>query len=63
MTDLMLTFANCGNQFVFAEGEQEYYRRKGLAQPKYCPICRGIFKAAGSRPAKPQDSPQKKRPA
>lgn len=40
-----LTCTNCKNQFVWSEEEQELYAKRGLAEPKYCPICRGMMGA------------------
>jgi ribosomal protein L33 len=45
MKDLTLICANCGNEFLWSEGEQQFYAEKGLEQPKYCPICRARKKA------------------
>lgn len=36
---------NCGNSFVWSEDEQKLYEQRGLAEPVYCPICRGIIEA------------------
>lgn len=36
---------NCGNNFVWSVEEQELYTKRGLEEPKYCPICRGIIEA------------------
>ncbi|MEI8232306.1 MAG: zinc-ribbon domain containing protein [bacterium] len=36
---------NCNNNFVFSQEEQELYQKRGLANPEYCPICRGIIEA------------------
>lgn len=36
---------NCGNNFVFSQEEQELYLKRGLGDPEYCPICRGIIEA------------------
>ena len=38
--DVNLTCRECGKQFVFTEGEQEFYKRKGLASPGRCQECR-----------------------
>ena len=43
--DLTLTCADCSQQFAFTTGEQEYYKQKGLEDPKHCLICRGKYKA------------------
>lgn len=37
-----LTCADCGQDFIFAEGEQRYFWSKGLAEPKRCKPCRII---------------------
>lgn len=36
---------NCGNNFVWSEEEQRLYKQRGLVQPEYCAICRGIIEA------------------
>ena len=38
--DMTLVCADCGHDFTWAAGEQNYYQRSGLAQPKRCPHCR-----------------------
>ena len=45
MKDKVIKCTDCRQEFVFTQGEQEFYLGKGLAQPKYCPICRGKYKA------------------
>lgn len=45
MTDTTLECADCGQEFVFTEGEQEFYTAKNLPPPKYCLICRGKYGA------------------
>jgi DNA-directed RNA polymerase subunit RPC12/RpoP len=45
--DRALTCADCGREFVWTAGEQEYYREKGFADPpKRCKDCRQAKKAA-----------------
>lgn len=40
--DKTLICEDCGQEFVFSEGEQEFYAQKGLINtPKRCPECRG----------------------
>ncbi len=36
---------HCHNDFVWSREEQELYAKRGLPDPKYCPICRGIMEA------------------
>jgi CxxC-x17-CxxC domain-containing protein len=39
--DKTLTCRECGGQFVFTVGEQEFYRSRGLLnEPGRCPTCR-----------------------
>lgn len=38
--DLTIICESCGQEFVFTEGEQEYYRQRELDDPKLCMICR-----------------------
>ncbi|WP_251862022.1 zinc-ribbon domain-containing protein [Clostridium sp. Marseille-Q2269] len=41
MADKTLTCEDCGKEFVFTEGEQEFYKEKGFEnEPKRCPECR-----------------------
>ncbi|HAF63407.1 TPA: cytochrome C551 [Candidatus Beckwithbacteria bacterium] len=44
--DKILVCQNCLQEFVWTLGEQEFFEKKGLSQPKLCPVCRGIEKAA-----------------
>jgi len=39
-TDRTLTCADCGQDFIFTEGEQRYFWSKGLSEPKRCKPCR-----------------------
>jgi len=43
---------NCQNRFVWSQEEQDLYRERGLAEPKYCPICRGMMEARKSDKAR-----------
>ena len=38
--DRMLVCEDCGNKFVFDEGEQRFFKDKGFTDPKRCPKCR-----------------------
>ena len=41
MQDEKLICEECSSEFVFTEGEQEFYAEKGLTnKPKRCPDCR-----------------------
>lgn len=45
--DITLTCKDCGKEFVFTAGEQEFYELKGLTnQPGRCPECRKARKEA-----------------
>lgn len=40
-TDRMLTCRDCGKEFTFSAGEQEFYSSRGLMnEPRRCPECR-----------------------
>jgi len=41
-TEKKITCADCGQDFIFTEGEQRYFWSKGLAEPKRCKSCRVI---------------------
>lgn len=41
MADRTLVCKDCGNDFVFTEGEQEFFKEKGFENdPVRCPECR-----------------------
>ena len=41
--DKMLTCRDCGMEFTFTAGEQEFYQAKGLVnEPGRCPECRAL---------------------
>jgi len=44
MPDKSVMCADCGNEFVFTEGEQEYYQERGFTEPKRCKACRDLRK-------------------
>ena len=45
--DKTLVCKECGNEFIFTAGEQEFYAEKGLVnEPKSCKACRDARKAA-----------------
>lgn len=50
--DKTLTCKDCGAQFVFTAGEQEFYAEKGFQnEPTRCKSCRSARKAQ-SRPSR-----------
>jgi CxxC-x17-CxxC domain-containing protein len=53
MQDKTIVCSDCGSEFVFTTGEQEFYAQKGFTNaPTRCPTCRAARKAAregGSR--------------
>lgn len=41
MADKTIICKDCGKEFVFTEGEQEFYKEKGFQNdPVRCPECR-----------------------
>ena len=50
MPDRILICQDCSREFVFTEGEQEFYKEKGLQnEPKRCPDYRKAKKAQFNR--------------
>lgn len=45
-TDRTLTCRDCGKQFTFTAGEQEFYATRGFSEPTRCPSCRAVRKAS-----------------
>jgi len=46
MADKTLKCKDCGKDFVFTEGEQQFYAEKGFTnEPQRCPDCRKAKKA------------------
>lgn len=51
MEDKKITCKDCGKEFVFTVGEQEFYKEKGFENsPVRCPECRKARK--NQRPAR-----------
>lgn len=47
--DITLTCKDCGSEFVFTSGEQQFYAEKGFTnQPLRCPACRKVRKQQNS---------------
>ena len=47
--DRILTCRDCGQEFTFSAGEQEFYASKGLTNtPSRCPSCRAARRGAQS---------------
>lgn len=47
LTDKTIECRDCGNEFVFTVGEQEFYQEKGFTnEPVRCKECRQARKAA-----------------
>lgn len=44
MSDRTLTCRDCGNEFVFTAGEQDFYTSRGFSEPQRCPQCRNARK-------------------
>ena len=45
--DKSLLCRECGEEFIFSAGEQEFYQQRGLLnQPGRCPACRASHRAA-----------------
>jgi CxxC-x17-CxxC domain-containing protein len=47
-SDVTLQCRDCGREFLFTTGEQEFYASRGLTnQPSRCPECRAARKGTG----------------
>jgi CxxC-x17-CxxC domain-containing protein len=58
-TDRAISCADCGQEFTFTAGEQEFYAQRGFTEPpKRCPSCRSIRKAQRSRSSGSYDGGQ-----
>jgi CxxC-x17-CxxC domain-containing protein len=45
-TDRVITCVDCGQEFTFTSGEQEFYAQRGFSEaPKRCASCRALRKA------------------
>lgn len=52
MADKTLVCKDCGNEFVFTEGEQAFYAEKGFAnEPQRCKECRDKKKSERRGPS------------
>ncbi len=45
MSDRTLTCRDCGQEFLFTEGEQSFYTERGYSEPSRCKPCRQARKA------------------
>lgn len=50
--DITLICQDCGNEFIWTEDDQQFYRSKNLDQPQYCLICRAKHRAMERDPGK-----------
>ena len=51
---------NCKNEFIFSLEEQDLYKKRGLPDPRVCPICRGMMGAKSRDKARLEDESKKK---
>lgn len=45
MSDRTLTCRDCGQEFTFTAGEQDFYTQRGFSDPQRCPDCRAQRKS------------------
>lgn len=45
-SDKTLACRDCGKQFTFTAGEQEFYSTRGFSEPTRCADCRAVRKAS-----------------
>jgi len=54
--DKTLKCKDCGEEFIFTAGEQEFYAEKGLMnEPQRCKPCRDARKNANRAPREPRE--------
>ena len=57
--DKTLKCRECGSDFVFTAGEQEFYQQKGLInQPSRCPSCRATRRTNGGASSRSERGPR-----
>ncbi len=55
--DKTLVCKDCGNEFIFSAGEQEFYAEKGFQnEPTRCKSCRAARKASAGAPREMHDA-------
>jgi len=55
LADKTLTCRECGRNFVFTVGEQEFYQTRGLQhEPARCPECRASRRRYGGNYSRPR---------
>lgn len=47
--DRVIVCADCGKEFIFTVGEQDFYAEHEFAEPKRCSSCRKIRKASNNK--------------
>jgi CxxC-x17-CxxC domain-containing protein len=59
-SDLLLTCSDCGQEFVFTAGEQQFFQERGYSSPRRCKPCRQAKQGGGGgggggyAPSRPQ---------
>jgi CxxC-x17-CxxC domain-containing protein len=46
-SDLLLTCSDCGQEFTFTAGEQQFFQERGYSSPRRCKPCRQAKQGAG----------------
>jgi CxxC-x17-CxxC domain-containing protein len=46
-SDLLITCSDCGQEFVFTAGEQQFYQERGYSAPRRCKPCRAAKQGGG----------------
>lgn len=57
MEDKKIICKNCGKEFIFTVGEQEFYKSRGIEnEPKNCKACRDEKKAKFNKNRRSNDN-------
>lgn len=46
--DMLLTCSDCGQEFVFTAGEQQFFQERGYSSPRRCKPCRQAKQGSAS---------------
>lgn len=55
-TDMQITCSDCGQEFTFTAGEQDFYAERGYSQPRRCKTCRAQGGQGGTHAGRQTES-------
>ncbi len=57
-SDLLLTCSDCGQEFTFTAGEQQFFQERGYSSPRRCKPCRQAKQGAAGGGQAPSHAPR-----